>query len=76
MSRQCAAVYETHVASGSESGKYVVEMPESFLSSPKNSWAVQMFSTGPKDSYVRFRDVKFVDKMPEDVKAVLTVPVQ
>lgn len=65
---------EVHIASGRDTGKFVVAMPQSILTSKRDRWAVQMFSTGPEGSQVRFRDVKFVDNVPDGVDTVLAVP--
>jgi hypothetical protein len=65
---------ELHLASGHDTGQFVVAMPQSVLNSNEDRWAVQMFVTGPQNSKLRFRDVRFVDEVPDGVVSVLAVP--
>lgn len=65
---------EIHLASGKETGRFVVAMPLSVVNSNQDRWAVQMFSTGPQNSQLRFRDISFVDEVPDGVDSVLAVP--
>lgn len=65
---------EFHLASGQETGRFVIALPLAMLESEQDRWAVQIFTTGPQNSSIRFRNVEFVDDVPDGIDNVLSVP--